>query len=543
MMKQFIIILTIMGLSSCYRDKGNDSYWNINRIKISFADNESKWDVAIGDTIQITPHFEFEQDSVEDYLTYEWIFLGRVLSTERNLFYIADTLGKGDLALRVTDNRRDIYYTESTYIEISAEFGVEGWVVLSDNGGSMLSYFRNTTKVVEEIVDGNKKEKSVYDCKDYVDIYQTINHEALGGRPVKLLEHFSDYDWVNKNGNFWIVQQGGVGTVDVGCTTFAQETTLAGEFINGTFPGGFKPVLMAGTAWLTLAVGEDGKTYTRKKADIALYHSGFFISTPLTFQDKDGKTVELDGRKIINAPVNDLYAIVACDPTNKCFVAINDSGEKKAGETGLIRIDEKMYESYPNFARLDDLSGYEIVYCGSSDNGVEWGEMLYYTILKDERTGEYYSHSFVIKYLWDGQLPMVSRIIGQEKLDFVVLNIDERTVFDISRRTNYLWISKGHELWYYNRATGRLDKFYTSFAADITAIDSERYNGTQLGIGLANGEFHVLSSSASAIGDEAYNPKKDKDKLLYSSPADKNLGRVVSVRYKTMGNNNWQISR
>ena len=90
MMKQFIIsILVIAGLSSCYRDKGNYSYKNINQLEITFDDNESNWKVAVGDTIQITPHFEFEKDSVEEYLTYEWEFQERVLSTERNLFYIA----------------------------------------------------------------------------------------------------------------------------------------------------------------------------------------------------------------------------------------------------------------------------------------------------------------------------------------------------------------------------------------------------------------------------------------------------------------------
>ena len=542
MMKQFIIsILVIAGLSSCYRDKGNYSYKNINQLEITFDDNESNWKVAVGDTIQITPHFEFEKDSVEEYLTYEWEFQERVLSTERNLFYIAEMLGKGDLILRVTDTRTDVVYIQSTQTEIASEFGVEGWVVLSDNGGAVLSYFRNTTKVVEEIVNGKKEEKRVYDCKDYIGVYQTINHEALGGTPVKLLEHFASYDYVNKFGNFWVIQQGGIGTIDVGVTTFMKETTLAEQFIGSVYPEGFKPVLMAGSLWLTLAVGEDGKTYSRKKADIGLYHSGFFISTPLTFQDKNGKVVELDGRKMVIAPVADLRAIVVCDLTNKCFVAINDSGEKRAGEVGLIRIDEKMYDAYPSFTRLDDLSGYEIVYCGSSVNGGGNGEQQYYTILKDEKTGEYYSHAFWVEYLWDNNLPKVSRIVGQEKLNFSSLNINEKTVFNNSRRTNYLWISQGSELWFYDRVTGRLDKFYTSFAADITAIDSERYNGNYLGIGLANGEFHVLSSSTNDIGDEAYDSRKDKNKLLYSTPKDKNLGRIVDVRYKTMGNNGWAI--
>lgn len=543
MMKRFfIIILALMaGLSSCYRDKGNYSYENINRIEITFDDDETGWTVAVGDTIQITPHFKFEADSVEDHLTYEWEFLGRVLSRERNLFYIADALGKDNINLRVTDSRTGVDYLASTNTEIKPEFEVEGWVVLSDNGGAMLSYFRNTTKTVEEIVNGKKEEKKVYDCKDYIDVYRTINHEALGGTPVKLLEHFASEDYEHKRGNFWIIQQGGIGTVDVGVSTFTKETTLAEQFVNGVYPEGFQPVLMAGTMWLTLAIGEDGKTYSRKKADTELYHSGLFIPTPLTFQNKDGKIVEVDGRRMIIAPVADLHAIIVCDQTNKCFVAINDSGEKNAGGAGLVRVDEKMYNAHPNFARLDDLSGYEIVYCGSSQNDAYYGEQQYYTILKDEKTGEYYSHAFWVKYQWDSQLPKLTRIDGQEKLDLEVLNIDEKTVFNNSRKTNYLWVSKGNELWFYDRVTGRLDKFYTSFTADITAIDSERYNGNYLGIGLANGEFHVLSSKGNDIGDEAYDPKKDKDKLLYSTPKNKNLGKIVDIRYKTMGNNGWAI--
>lgn len=543
MMKRFVIIalVLIVGLSSCYRDKGNYSYENINRIEEINFDNRTSLTVAIGDTIQITPHFKFERDSVEENLTYEWGFLGQVLSTERNLFYIADMIGKDYLTLKVTDARVGVDYLKQETIEIKSEFKVEGWVVLSDNGGAMLSYFRNTTKVVEEIVDGKKEEKNVYDCKDYIDVYRTINHEILGGTPIKLLEHFATSDYVNKYGNFWIIQEGGIGTVDVGVSTFAKETTLAEQFVDGVYPEGFQPVLMAGTRWLTLAVGKDGKTYSRKKADDALYHSGLFISTPLTFQNKDGKTVELDGRKTIIAPVVDLCALVVCDQTNKCFVAINDSGEKKAGEVGLVRVDEKMYSTYPNFARLDDLSGYEIVYSGSSVNDAYYGEQQCYTILKNEETGEYYSHAFWVGYQWDNRLPKLTRIDGQKKIDFGVLDVNEKTVFNNSRRTNYLWISKGSELWFYDRETGRLDKFYTSFTADIVAIDSERYMGGYLGIGLANGEFHVLSSSKKDIGDEAYAPERDKDKLLYSTPKGKNLGKIVDIRYKTMGQNNWEL--
>ena len=51
----------------------------------------------------------------------------------------------------------------------------------------------------------------------------------------------------------------------------------------------------------------------------------------------------------------------------------------------------------------------------------------------------------------------------------------------------------------------------------------------------------MLSSSTNDIGDEAYDSRKDKNKLLYSTPKDKNLGRIVDVRYKTMGNNGWAI--
>lgn len=530
-MKRFLVIILVLmaGLSSCYRDKGNYSYENINRLEIDIPKGKGNWTVAIGDTIQITPRFKFEADSVEDHLTYEWKFLGRVLSTERNLFYIADAIGAGVLSLYVTDIRTGVVYLEDAHADIRPEFEVEGWVVLSDNGGSMLSYFRNTSKLDE------KEEKWLYDCKDYIDVYQTINHEALGGKPKKLLEHFvpTDWDTFKKRGNFWIIQEGGIGTVDVGVSTFEKETTLPEQFINGVYPDGFEPALMAGGRWFTLVVGEDGKMYSRKKVDIYQYNSGLFIPSPMKLPD--GRVV--DGRGVINAPVADTYGLLVCDRTNKCFVAINDNDEKISGEIGLVRVDEKLYAAHPNFARLDDLSGYEIVYNGyvNSSSGFE-----YFTILKDEATGEYYSHRFCAGDGWDGKLMMVSEIIGQEKMNIKRLIIDENTVFNATRRTNYVWISQGNELWYYNRITGVLDKFYTSFSGDITAMDSESYV-YRLGVGLVNGEFHVLDVSPTIVGDEVYDPAKDKNKVLYSSPKEKNLGRVVDIRYKTQGASSWQF--
>lgn len=89
-MKRILAVLYIIitfGVVSCYEDKGNYDYKEINEISISGIQESyerMKWQ-----DLRITPQLSFSLHE-NDSLTYCWEIDGRTVSTERNLDYSVD---------------------------------------------------------------------------------------------------------------------------------------------------------------------------------------------------------------------------------------------------------------------------------------------------------------------------------------------------------------------------------------------------------------------------------------------------------------------
>ena len=62
-------------------------------------------------------------------------------------------------------------------------------------------------------------------------------------------------------------------------------------FWNHSFTNNLKVKQIAELKWLTVVVvrNQDGKAYTRKKLSEKAFHTGKFLSTPLTFENKEVK--------------------------------------------------------------------------------------------------------------------------------------------------------------------------------------------------------------------------------------------------------------
>ena len=83
----FIYVLTLIGMSACYEDKGNYDYHPVNQITITGIEKEyqrEKWDL-----LAIHPEFLFSQKET-DQLAYRWEVDGRLVSQERDLAYDVD---------------------------------------------------------------------------------------------------------------------------------------------------------------------------------------------------------------------------------------------------------------------------------------------------------------------------------------------------------------------------------------------------------------------------------------------------------------------
>ncbi|WEK37537.1 MAG: PKD-like family lipoprotein [Candidatus Pseudobacter hemicellulosilyticus] len=136
-------------LLSCYKDKGNYAYQDINEISFSNIDTTAGYAVFIGDTLSIAPVLNSSQSGKEANYTYEWSFFDnikgdRILSTDKNLkIRIAENPGSYSLQYRVTDKSTGVLFHVRTNVLVRTSI-YEGYMVLNEvNGKSrldMLSY-------------------------------------------------------------------------------------------------------------------------------------------------------------------------------------------------------------------------------------------------------------------------------------------------------------------------------------------------------------------------------------------------------------------
>lgn len=87
---------------------------------------------------------------------------------------------------------------------------------------------------------------------------------------------------------------------------------------------------------------------------------------------------------------------------------------------------------------------------------------------------------------------------------------------------DYVLITKDNELYLLERKSGDII-LYDSFDATITSIDTEVYNAWIAGIGLENGEFHIMEMTNAGY-------TKEHPRRMYSSETD--FGEIVDIRFK-----------
>ena len=510
-MKTKLMILWVMIgtlLAACYDDKGNYNYEAMNDITITF--NERSYSAVLGEVVKIEPQLSFTIKEDQKALKFEWSSLGKIISRDRNLEFKADTTARDYLMLRVKDTVTNIVYLAQVPLYITSPYGARGWMILSEKDGkSMLSYIRE---------DENENEvygSITYEYIAHPDVYNLVNNEELGTGPIKMLEHFVSN---TSNSQFWIMQKGGNGCIDIDGITYHKDVAMKDMFLDNDLPANFEPINMLDMRWITFVVNQDGKIYTRKKTTDKLFNSGLFLNRPLTFEGE-----EIDGRNLIIAPAANMDLTVLYDrPIDKSrnrFLAVVDINEQEAGDIRHFDVEDYDRDCLP----LDDLGDVEVLHCGYYRTG-RW-DQGYYAILKDV-DGQLYSYDFLVESVDRGD-PYAE--VTQEELDLggvvdgvtpVIFNV---MPYDV---TPYVLIAKGNVLYMYNRKTGAsLEEYYT-FADEIVSIDSESKDGTRVGVGLKNGHFFVMNFSRDAVNNLV-------PKVLYHDP-EISYGSIVDTRFKVM---------
>lgn len=526
-LKYILFGLIALLMVSCYDDKGNYDYTTFNDIEVNIELEEREF--PIGAELTLTPELIFRDGIESKNLAFQWTYINKEISTDRVLKWNVNPIGEGDVVLYVTDLDTGIKYIGKTRVIVTPKYAAGGWMILSEKDGhSMLSYVKTGNSIKE---DEATKKRYIEGTSD-VDAYRTSNGEILDGKPIKVYEHFRNAQWGADvdMGNYWILQSGtDNNAIDIDGTSFVKDATLESMFLGGTYPNGFKPYDMVDMIYITLAISTDGKVYSRKKDDINLHNSGYFLDLPMTYNG-----AEIDGRKFVRAPYTDCaFTMFYNEPTNN-YLMVTTKNLITSGEIYPIKADPKDYEAKPGFSKLEDLGDKKPIYIGSYYTSGGYSPVGYVSILKSD-VGKYYLQDFELSGV-SSATATIPTLVDQKELNLGnVVDGVSKNVFYLSfyrNNTPYLFISKGRELWWiYLRDGNYALKKVRDFEADITTMNSEIYGGRQLMVGLSNGKVHVLD-----VSWDAMNGVYGDNTLLYTLDG---LGSVTQVVYKTGFGNGW----
>ena len=137
----YIIIASIFLLASCYEDKGNYIYHEINELTLEGI--EPTYDVDIDDTLKIVPQLKGTLYSDTSRFSYRWEINRKVVSEEKDVYYRAKYLGTKLCRFIARDKDTDVETSQSFDLNVSSATAGDAIMVLSNykNGGE-ISYKR-----------------------------------------------------------------------------------------------------------------------------------------------------------------------------------------------------------------------------------------------------------------------------------------------------------------------------------------------------------------------------------------------------------------
>lgn len=361
-------VLTCLSIS-CYDDKGNYDYVDINELEISGVDNTKYYEkIAFIDTLELYPEIEGSQYGTgTDKYTYEWKIipgnadkttdgdtLDYVVCREKNLEYPIE-LAAGDYrcSFIVSDTASGLSWHKFFYLRVKT-LTSEGWMVLCDkNGESRLDIIFNVSEQEDMVAHDLWKE-----------------NEFKTGEPYKLIFTYNP----NGSGRL-LVCENGTFNLDVNDLHAGEENSLRWSF--GTSPeqvdvraSGLSQFYNEMRYWVV--VDRDGDVYSNNTADV-----GSVFGFPINM---------IDGTTVFKAApfVGVTYAwyygasILLYDDTHKQFLELKDGS---------------VYPSVMKFSGeqlFNVQTGYDMVHVESTKTGYN------YAILRDPSTRQYYFYGMIM---------------------------------------------------------------------------------------------------------------------------------------------------
>ena len=483
----FYWIIGVLFLQSCYDDKGNYDYKNINEVTVKLPKKYFP-NLIMGDPIVIEPEITFKNPKDTAYFKYEWYLASELISTSRNCNASWPELGETYGEFRVVDTLTNCQYIVNFSVDQVTPYET-GWMVLYDrNGKSEYCYIQ--------------EKGGVY--TDYVDFYQKLNGEGLGSTPLRMVEHYTTSSGISE---VLVIQRGGLGCVEIDGRSLLKKVTTQQEFIGESLPENFAPVDASYAGYINYILNEDGRVFSRKANPNSL-HTNRYSTLPLA---DNGKELKIGA--LVSVAESRAEFTVLFDETNNRLVGSLTRNNSLAG-----KLTDLYCKNYPEGAiPLNNIGEYKMVYTGAYLEGQQSCEFV--SIFKDPQN-QYKLQQYMIQYIVGGGLEVMK--IEEPKITGNGL-FNEQSLYFLLRRRPYIFFTTGanfDQLYYLDLATNKTNLYKDFEGERIVSLCADK-TCQHLGVALENGRFVIFDVADQLLGREV--------KVLHSVD---NLGKVVHAIYK-----------
>lgn len=530
-----LLIIGLLGLVSCYDDKGNYDYKNINEITVEFP--YFYFEQVLGEKLVVEPKLSYSLgDSVGLNLAFEWKFADKVVGNERRLEWVMDTAIQSNLVLRVKNLDNDLVSMASTTVRIGSIYTVnEGYLILSErNNKSLLTFAQlgyKTDENGEVVIDDNGNE--IIEFQIVEDIYKRENDEELGTNPLFVREHNADI--FPSYGHVTVFQEGGDGSVDLDGTSMRKDILLVDAFSGHVYPEDFHPVNAEFMDNVHLIQNYDGKIYSKIKETLELFQSGYYIHIPLMFENKE---IRID--RLVNTireqsrQMTLVHSVGTPDSPENRFLMIHDLKEdfydvNFAGK--VVALPEPENGVWPQgFIPLTNLGDNRIVNVGYIRG--DWETDAAYGILLKTSNNSYVYQYFEIEREYSGEKLSYVKDAGSEVLKSWIIDspipLENCIFWTIPAASNpYLFIAYGKDIYFLDiLAPQNGIRHYYTCKANVVVMNGRTYQGDHLMVGLDDGSLLLLNVAGAKN-------LQNEEKLLWESEPDVNLGKIVDLTLKT----------
>ncbi len=533
------LFLVTFNFICCYDDKGNYEYKQINDIEISFPDYN--FEQVIGETFKLYPKFTYKyKDTANLNLSYKWAIGERVIGENRQLVWQVDTNEQVEIALYVTNIDDNMVYMGSTIVRPTSIYTwYNSYLVLSEkNGKSILSFVRYDEK---EDASG----ETIYDEFDrpvlvnqvYEDIYYNENKDELGSKPLFIQEHIAKI--FPSEGHVIVFQEGGQGSVDLDGTSMKKDILLVESFSKGSYPADFHPTNAEMMTYTHLIENHDGKIYSKIKESYKLFQSGYYIHTPLMFENKEIRAHIINSVLANDKPYTLLHSIGTTENPENRLLLVHDLQFTDVNVSGKVVALPEPTKGWPeNFRPLTDLGNCQVINISQYNTGNT--KKPGYTMFLKNSDGSYQYQAFELEREYSGEkLSYPKKTIAGKEQEMLIsfpitspIPLEECVFCNIASRQNeYIFIAYGKDIYFLDRTSPENGiRHYYTCKANVVDMDGREYYGEQLFVGLDNGGVLLLNSN------NAKNITTNAEKFRWESGPEVDLGKIVDVTLKVGGN-------